>query len=867
MTFSPSATSPWKRPRLVLALSGLAAGLFLVAASYALWQASSDPGRGFLSGLSGEWLTLGGAGILAGLTLLGFARKAWQKPAWAEGFWGFLFTRPTSSKWIRWISLLFFAVSGSLSCVPAYRFQDAQAYFVRLYPLIVWLAFFSGLNLSLSFLARFELQPDSAQRALHSRKTALFIALGMVIASLALWAAYTWGLTTKYEEYTYAAGVPVLGWQILLAVIAALGFYFIEPKLSRFKHLDLGLVLILWIVTALLWVGEPVPQSYFNPGPYAPNREYHPFSDAALFDIGSQYLLIGEGLNAGAAFERPLYMQVLVFLHLAVGQNYTDVANLQAALFAILAIFVYLIGREISGRPLGIGLAILIALRGVNSIFSASIIDLSSPKQFLTDFPTAVGMALLTWLTVKWLKRPAENRLFVLWAGGLIGLLSLTRTNALLILAPIIILIGIMYRRKLAMAAGLVVIMGAMLIASIYPWGISSDTSILEVYALKIRAVLEIRYHIKFPPPEAMQMGALMSPIRYGSTPAPQPDAAPPGMGFIVQGMYNNLLNSFLILPASFEWNDLRHLLKEASPFWDRTWDKSFPPTETAFLLVQFGILSFGVGMAWKRARLAGLAPLAFFLTYQFSNTLGRTSGGRYLVPVDWVVPVYYLLGLVEIAYLILELFRREIQTAEDVPALPADEFHWPAAASLKIAGIIGLFVLVGLSPTITGAFFQPRYTEQHKAVELESLQAAGYFETAGITSAQLDGFLEQPSAVLMYGRALYPRFYKVNAGEPDNSYPYRTLAYPRLAFELINSNQPIGVILPIEKITSFPNESDTLIVGCINKNLSFVDALVIFLVDEDGQAQVLSRLPASQLQCPAPPVTCNQNNECRSGN
>ena len=118
-----------------------------------------------------------------------------------------------------------------------------------------------------------------------------------------------------------------------------------------------------------------------------------------------------------------------------------------------------------------------------------------------------------------------------------------------------------------------------------------------------------------------------------------------------------------------------------------------------------------------------------------------------------------------------------------------------------------------------------------------------------------------------MYVRALYPRFYKVNAGEPDNSYPYRTLAYPRLAFELINSNQPIGVILPIEKITSFPNESDTLIVGCINKNLSFVDALVIFLVDEDGQAQVLSRLPASQLQCPAPPVTCNQNNECRSGN
>lgn len=862
MTLSPSAHSPWKRPRLVLACFGLAAGLSLLAASFAMGAASSDPARGFLSGLSTEWLILFSAGTLAALEWVAFAWQAWRSPAWAESRWKLL-----SAKWLRWSSLGIFALSGSLACLPAYRFQEAQIYFERLHPLIAWLAFFSGLLALLCLLAEYEFQPEGARTALRSRRTALLVALGMVVALLALWAAYTWGLPGRYEEYRYAASVPVLGWQILLGLVAALGFHLAEPKLARIQRLDVWLPLVIWILAALLWVSQPTPPSYFNPGPYAPNREYYPFSDASFFDLGSQYLLIGEGLNSHFAFERPLYMQALAFLHMAVGQNYTDVANLQAALLAVLVMFVYLIGKELSGRPLGIGLAVLIALRGVNGIFSAAFTDLASPKQLLTDFPTAMGMALLTWLTVKWLRRPAENRLYVFWAGGLVALLSLTRTNALFALGPILLFLWILYRRRLRTAFGLSVALTAVFIASLFPWGIANETSILEMYYLKIIRVLEVRYHIDFNGPDALKPApsALMSPLPFELTPPP---ASPPGPGFLVQGMYNNLLTSFLCLPASFEWHDLRYLLKETYPYWDRAWDRTFPAPEAAFLLMQLGILSFGVGMAWKRARLAGLAPLLFFLAYQLSNTLGRTSGGRYVVPVDWVVLVYYLFGLVEIAILALALFTREAPAEESIPALPSDEFRWPPA--WKMAGVLGLFALIGLSPTWSEALYPPRYTEATQAAALESLQEAGYFAEAGLISAQLDEFLKQPSAEVAFGRVLYPRFYNKDKGEPDNAYPYRTLAFPRLAFRLLTPNENLGILLPSKKIRLFPNGADAIVVGCVgaesNRKSVYLDALVIFTLDENGEAQIYARDPAAPLACPAPLVTCDLNNNCRSG-
>jgi len=112
----------------------------------------------------------------------------------------------------------------------------------------------------------------------------------------------------------------------------------------------------------------------------------------------------------------------------------------------------------------------------------------------------------------------------------------------------------------------------------------------------------------------------------------------------------------------------------------------------------------------------------------------------------------------------------------------------------------------------------------------------------------------------------LYPRLYRANKGERDSAYPYLTLPFPRLAFRLINSDGNQGILFPATTIPYFPNASDAFVLGCVSPTAdAHLDALVVFLLDADGQVTLYTRQPAAPLQCPAPPVVCDQHNECRS--
>jgi len=187
------------------------------------------------------------------------------------------------------------------------------------------------------------------------------------------------------------------------------------------------------------------------------------------------------------------------------------------------------------------------------------------------------------------------------------------------------------------------------------------------------------------------------------------------------------------------------------------------------------------------------------------------------------------------------------------------------------VAGILGLFAVIGLSPTWTEALYPPRYTEENRAAALVSLEESGLFQKADFTAAQLDEFMKQPGAMVSYGRALYPRYYNKDKGEPDNAYPYRTLPYPRLAFRLLTPTDNLGVLLPSRKIPTFPNSADAIVIGCAGAESTsrafYMDALVIFLLDENGETQVYQRSPSAPLTCPVAPIVCNPVSGCRSGN
>ena len=62
--------------------------------------------------------------------------------------------------------------------------------------------------------------------------------------------------------------------------------------------------------------------------------------------------------------------------------------------------------------------------------------------------------------------------------------------------------------------------------------------------------------------------------------------------------------------------------------------------------------ITLGISVAWRQEKLVGLIPLAMFMFYDLSNGFARTSGGRYIVPIDWIVTIYFLIGVFQVIIL-----------------------------------------------------------------------------------------------------------------------------------------------------------------------------------------------------------------------
>ncbi len=265
----------------------------------------------------------------------------------------------------------------------------------------------------------------------------LWVLVFFLAALLVLvWMFYSkYGIYSPVEDFWYGAGVPILFTQLLTTILGGVLFLLIRWNWDAGRK-DLLVVIILYAVTAVLWAREPLQKSFLFTSPRPPNSVLYPFADAAALDAGSQFALIGQGIFAYNTpfFERSLYLSFLVYLHALFGQDYATLMAAQAAVLAVFPAIIYLIGRALNMRAVGFATALLAMFRGINAIAASSLIDLASPKMILTDFPTALGVALVVLFACEWLKRPGQRLHYAVWVGGAIGLSLMLRTNALLFL-------------------------------------------------------------------------------------------------------------------------------------------------------------------------------------------------------------------------------------------------------------------------------------------------------------------------------------------------------------------------------------------------------------------------------------------------
>jgi hypothetical protein len=310
-------------------------------------------------------------------------------------------------------------------------------------------------------------------------------------------------------------------------------------------------------------------------------------------------------------------------------------------------------------------------------------------------------------------------------------------------------------------------------------------------------------------------------------------------------------------LPTTFEFHDLRHTLKYGAPYWESYWDGNLTFGEGFFLILNLFLIALGIGASWRSARFSGLIPLGIFVFYNFSNAFARTSGGRYLVPMDWIVLLYFLLGLFQIIFWGMALFGFKYEMAQN----GMNNTSWTWEPLKKAPWIILVFLFIGASVPFSEQFFPRRYPAQTQTQLLTLLEQQGYLQKMGFDKAALNAISDQsPAFIVINGRALYPRSFWENEGIPKNRYPYGVMGFPRLAFTMIGPKGANSVILPQDEILYFPDASDVIVLGC--QEGAYIDALAIVVIKD--QTVVYARKPISPLQCPLQQPVCDENHVCQ---
>jgi hypothetical protein len=585
---------------------------------------------------------------------------------------------------------------------------------------------------------------------------------------------------------------PLLEWQILLALLAAL-LALLSPDLSiRWRGVSRPveplIPILIYLFTCLLWLSQPIIPGFFATPPRAPNFEIYPFSDALIYAQYAQSALVGHGFLWPDVPARPLYIAFLTWLHALAGQDYTHVIVLQTLVLAAFPAVLYMIGKELGGRPLGLGFAILAALRDLTANVAAPFaLNYTYSKLFFSEIPAALLISLFTLFSLRWL-RTSHSAPRTLFLGGILGLAALVRLQSVVLLLAVLPIgfFVIKNRRSWALGSALMVLGVALTIA---PWlirnavatgGLVLDNPISQTMTLARRWSGDNGNDLipQLPNEGLAQYSSRMSALALESLRQRPTQILSAAIGHFVNSETDNLL----LFPARDQLNSPAELLWPQHAFWQGN-------TPAPFVIVYLCLFCLGLAAAWHKNGLVGLLPLVISLIYNAWTALFLSSGDRFLVPVDWAVYLYLFFGLLTLVSLIFA-GREHVSAwiAARDNGEPADGDAGPVSVR-RLLLTAAFILLLGASLPLTEFAFP----------KIAPLKAAAPL----------------PGESVFSGRAVYPRFYKANQGEPGSAkLGYGKSAQARLVFYLVGEQSGL-VIFPINTSPGFfPNAANVTIYG-----------------------------------------------------
>jgi hypothetical protein len=895
------------------AVLGLFSALSL-AGLVALARLPADPEKALALGFSASRLALMAALLDLALAWAGLALATWRPPRWAVPWFeiarhpGLQDAALLASPLLALAAQALLAILWGLSQHGVnYRYL---AYAQRLQPLLDVLSL-TGLLLFtwLALLRRASLKTALAASPLGGglAKGRLAAAIvWLVFGALAIFVAVTRiGVTPEATGSWGEPAVPFLEWQVLLAWLLASLLLLAETQTPAFfapKHIDLIIGLAIWLGTAGLWLSQPVQPAYFATPPRPPNYEIYPYSDGLTYDQYAQSILIGNGLMGNDIPARPLYIVFLAGLHALAGQDYTRVIALQSLVLAVFPLSLYLLGKELGSRPLGLAAAILVVLRDLTSNQVAPFTNnLTYSKLYFSELPAALLLSLLAWQAVRWMRRPLAARLAPLLAGGLLGLSMLVRTQSAIVLPVVLLAAWLAIKQpRIALRGSLLLLAGVALAVAPWLWrnwrltgGLVFDNPASQTMVLAQRySGLNFEDVIPYLPGETdSQYSQRMLQIALDGIRRDPAQA----LHTMANHFLNNEIDNVLLMPLRSDLQSLQELWQPTRAFW-QDWNGQPTSGQAILLGVYLGLLGLGLAACWHKAGWAGLLPLGINLGYNLWTGLFRSSGERFLVPVDWTATIYFAAGLVTLSSGLLLLLSHTRQgmldyfvtaqtltppspaqssgrgSQESTPApsggrrgsresTPAPSGGGRASRELTSApssggggspgslprrserwGRVGVRVCAFLFPALIifalGASLPlsehvvpQRYPPATRQVLLAHLSAAAGLPQAGLDAPAIQALAQEPGALVLRGRAIYPRYYAAGEGEPLSAKTgYSDMPQPRLVFFLLGQTNSLVVLdlPPPQRPPFFPNAADVTLIGLPRKGYIQAKAVLV---------------------------------------
>lgn len=704
----------------------------------------------------------------------------------------------------------------------------------------IGLLFYSHVLLILIFILF-----ENANKSKFKNDRFLVITLLIIFSVWILMVFTRFGLQPD-QAYWNVAGVPVLWIFLACIIISIISIYqfipWFQKKISWTPNtkvqilFEVVLILAIWICAAIVWIKIPYSNSYFLTEALPPDGHYWPMSDARLMDLGGQYLIVGGRLETPYFTEKPYYALFLGLLHFFFGQNYQTITNIQILVLALIPVCLYLLGKELSGRMLGLTLAVFAVIKEVIAILSTFKISVSTPRLMMTESPTALLLLIFTLLIVKWMKRGKTGFGYPFLSGLVIGVAVFVRSNNLVVLFAFLgffLLTGPKNFRQRLPQIGILLV-GAMI--AVLPWIVYSQVTYgKDPLTWKVQSALETRFSIQnnknideSPDSNILYPNSSSEPTKGFPNLLPkiinldnshraesQPeDLYESEISMVIAHFLNNQVKALFILPFQVYPAHLHTIINQE--YWNEpvTWDGNLPAESFVAFIVNLVIIAFGLTYSWRMFGWAGLVPLVIEMAYYLSNALVRTSGSRYLVPADWVIYTYFFLGVWEILRMLRIIPAKRFEKGNY--ACPSNQMFW---WWLPIA------LLVGLSLPVLNLAFPTLYHNEEKAEVLERLPMEKIQDEIGISPQEMQDFYEDSNTVFMYGREIYPAYQKFDEASIDKA----------LTFTLITPDR-YEVVIPygLELTEKLPAGEDMIVLGCKDPTSDQVIAYLGYFVQSD---------------------------------